>query len=226
VIPPLALTVAMFWLDDLAVVLLVVLASSLYLIFQLFLKNQSTFSFWEKLAIQKQLSDDAHRSIHTIDHNQLMQHLDQRHAASNAGQSNGSTTDHTTFVLSEYSLPVCRSLWRIVEYVLSDFIDFWWMKISDSSDFGNDLRDVFDHAFNVLGERCIKIDWSPFIVKNVISNLNYLMRIYRLTEQGQRSSSVRAASTCLSVEGRRSMSCSRRCVCMLTLSGFVRCHQN
>ena len=29
----------------------------------------------------------------------------------------------------------------------------------------------------------MKVDWSSFIVKNVISNLNYLMRIYRLTEQ-------------------------------------------
>lgn len=47
------------------------------------------------------------------------------------------------------------------------------------------VRDVCDHAFNVLGERCIRVDWSPFIVRNVISNLNYLMRIYRLTEQGE-----------------------------------------
>lgn len=45
------------------------------------------------------------------------------------------------------------------------------------------VRDVFDHAFNVLGERSMKVDWSSFIVKNVISNLNYLLRIYRLTEQ-------------------------------------------
>ena len=46
------------------------------------------------------------------------------------------------------------------------------------------VRDVFDHAFNVLGERSLKIDWTRFIVTNVISNVNYLMRIYRLTEQG------------------------------------------
>src|SRR4051794_23393761 len=65
------------------------------------------------------------------------------------------------------------------------------------------VRDVFDHAFNVLGERCIRVDWSPFVVKNVISNLNFLMRIYRLTEQGQthtqtanpRSSTQHAEST-------------------------------
>ena len=45
------------------------------------------------------------------------------------------------------------------------------------------VRDVFDHAFNVFGERSLRIDWSRFIVTNCVSNLNYLMRIYRLTEQ-------------------------------------------
>lgn len=45
------------------------------------------------------------------------------------------------------------------------------------------VRDVFDHAFNVFGERSLRIDWSRFIVINCVSNLNYLMRIYRLTEQ-------------------------------------------
>lgn len=45
------------------------------------------------------------------------------------------------------------------------------------------VRDVFDHAFNVLGERSLRIDWSRFIVTNCVSNVNYLMRIYRLTEQ-------------------------------------------
>ena len=177
------------WLDDLFVLLLVVLVSGAFLIYQLFVKNESTFQFWEKLEIQKQLNHGGEQSIQHLDQNQLMQQVEQRHEEMQRLHPTKvmPSTDQTTFVLSEYSLPVCRSLWRIVEYVLSDFIDFWWIKISDTSEFNNDLRDVFDHAFNVLGERCIKVDWSPFIVKNVISNLNYLMRIYRLTEQEVRS---------------------------------------
>lgn len=170
----------MLWLDDFVVLLLVVLAGSAYLLLSLFVKDQSTLALWEKLSIQNRLAAESKASLHSLDHSQLLHQLEQRQAADHRPTGN----DKTTFVLSEYSLPVCRSLWRIVEYVLSDFVDFWWVKISDSPEFGNDLRDVCDHAFNVLGERCIKVDWSPFIVKNVISNLNYLMRIYRLTEQG------------------------------------------
>lgn len=174
-----------FWFDDVLFVLCLSLSVGLFLLFRLFVDRQDTFQVWEKLKIQAKLHSEAKRSIANIDTQHILQQVDQRHQAELGGLPLTTPAEHTTFVLSEYSLPVCRSLWRIVEYVLIDFVDFWWLKISDSPEFGNDLRDVFDHAFNVLAERCIKVDWSPFIVKNVISNLNYLMRIYRLTEQGQ-----------------------------------------
>jgi hypothetical protein len=42
------------------------------------------------------------------------------------------------FILAEVSLPVTRSLWRIVEHVITDFIDYWWGNVSQDQEFGND----------------------------------------------------------------------------------------
>ena len=125
-------------MEDLFALTLVVAAVSSWLVYRLFLQHQSTFSFWEKLALQRHLATEHANSFHTLDNQQLITASIDGPRSRRGSQELPPPTDNTAFVLSEYSLPVCRSLWRIVEYVLSDFIDFWWIKISDLPYLDND----------------------------------------------------------------------------------------
>ena len=87
------------------------------------------------------------------------------------------------YSLSTASPRISRALWRGVELLIADFVDPWYSKISSSSDFPNDMRHMFDRSFNAVAVRARRVDWTAFIVRNILTNLNYLLRIYRLTEQ-------------------------------------------
>ena len=87
------------------------------------------------------------------------------------------------YSLSTASPRISRALWRGVELVISDFVDPWYNKLSPQSDFPNDIRHMFDRSFNAIAVRARRVDWTVFIVRNILTNLNYLLRIYRLTEQ-------------------------------------------
>ena len=87
------------------------------------------------------------------------------------------------YSLSTASPRMSRALWRGVELVIADFVDPWYSKLSDQSDFPNDIRHMFDRSFNAIAVRARRVDWTVFIVRNILTNLNYLLRIYRLTER-------------------------------------------
>ena len=87
------------------------------------------------------------------------------------------------YSLSTASPRISRALWRGVELLIADFVDPWYAKISNQSDFPNDIRHMFDRSFNAIAVRARRVDWTAFIVRNILTNLNYLLRIYRLTEQ-------------------------------------------
>ena len=87
------------------------------------------------------------------------------------------------YSLSTASPRISRALWRGVELVIADFVDPWYSKLSGQSDFPNDIRHMFDRSFNAIAVRARRVDWTAFIVRNILTNLNYLLRIYRLTEQ-------------------------------------------
>ena len=91
-----------------------------------------------------------------------------------------------SYSLSASSPRVSHALWRAVELGLADFVDPWYRKVSSSPDFPNDLRHMVDHFFNVVAARAKRVDWTVFIVRNILTNLNYLLKIYRLTERQQR----------------------------------------
>ncbi len=115
------------------------LCAGAFLVYQLFVQRGGhSIGLWEKFTLQRHLATGAQHSFHQLDQQQLLAGLDD--SARAASLQSASSTDNTQFVLSAYSLPVHRSLWRIVEYVLSDFIGWWWVKISDTPDFENDCQ--------------------------------------------------------------------------------------
>ena len=107
--------------------LLLSLVAGGFLVYQLFVQQKGhSYSVWERLTLQRHLLHaHAARSFHTLDPQSVLAGVDGQ-ARAQAEQA-ASTTDNTRFVLSSFSLPVHRSLWRIVEYVLSDFIEFWFV---------------------------------------------------------------------------------------------------
>lgn len=121
-------------MEDLVVLLLVVIVSSLYLIYGLFVHHEGTFNFWLKLQLQNRVANDSNRSFEGLDPHRLIASLPPLPPNSTLDPN----CDETPFVLNEVSEKVCRSLWRIVEYTMTDFVDYWYVKISDDPEFGND----------------------------------------------------------------------------------------
>ena len=78
---------------------------------------------------------------------------------------------------------VRRALWSIVEYILRDFVDYWFVAVSDNRDFQNDIRHIFDVAFNCLASRAVQVNWTDFIVNHVVESLAHMLRVCRTTEQ-------------------------------------------
>lgn len=85
--------------------------------------------------------------------------------------------------LQKSSEAVFRATWRIAEYILRDFVDYWFVKVSDNKDFPNDVREMLEYAVSMLASRSVRIDWPMFISKNVIGTFKDMLRLFRFAER-------------------------------------------
>lgn len=80
-------------------------------------------------------------------------------------------------------VPVSRSLWRIAEYVMEDFVIYWFKSVSDDQDFLNDIRYMFEGFFAEFARRCIRVDWTAFVVETVVPCINDVLRMFQVAER-------------------------------------------
>lgn len=60
--------------------------------------------------------------------------------------------------------------------------DRYTPNVSNNKDFPNDIRATLEHMFAVLAAQAVKVDWTSFFLRHVVTTLHSLLRIYRITE--------------------------------------------
>ena len=57
-----------------------------------------------------------------------------------------------------------KALWTLVEYIIRDYIEWWYLKISpNSAEFPNDVRHLFEHVMSQLVDGLKAMEWEPLI---------------------------------------------------------------
>mmetsp|Transcript_41430 Transcript_41430/g.66623 ORF Transcript_41430/g.66623 Transcript_41430/m.66623 type:complete len:1048 (-) Transcript_41430:109-3252(-) len=74
-----------------------------------------------------------------------------------------------------------RTLWKLVEYIIRDYIEWWYDPISSDPVFLNDIRHVFEHVLSQLVAGIKALEWEG-IFQEFIVELRKLMKSYRVTE--------------------------------------------
>ncbi|MES1910084.1 MAG: hypothetical protein MHM6MM_002743 [Cercozoa sp. M6MM] len=87
-------------------------------------------------------------------------------------------------LVSNVPREVFVSLWTLGELVIRDFIDNWFVNVSDDDrEFADEVRKALDHALCVFAKRAQTVDWTSFVSDHVVPVLTHMMRLYRLTER-------------------------------------------
>ena len=71
---------------------------------------------------------------------------------------------------------VSRPLWRIIEYIVRDFVDWWFQKsVSQDKEFSNDVRELLDVIFSTIARAATRVDWFTAISSILIMSSNCLL---------------------------------------------------
>jgi len=79
---------------------------------------------------------------------------------------------------------VRESLKRMRNYIIRDFVDSWYKaSISDSESFPREVRKAIDYAFWSLSERALSVDWTEFVMEQVLVFITDMLRNMRIMEE-------------------------------------------
>ena len=79
------------------------------------------------------------------------------------------------------SRPLNQSLWKLVEYILRDFVEYWFLpNVSKNKEFINELKFVFQHLLKNIIDHSKNISYTNFL-KDITTELTILLRLYRIT---------------------------------------------
>ena len=84
--------------------------------------------------------------------------------------------------LNKHSPKVYHALNRVSEFVVRDFIIYWFQRVSDKNDFPNEVRKSFDHVFSLLAHRASSVDWPMFVSQHIVTTVKDMLRIFRFAE--------------------------------------------
>lgn len=74
-----------------------------------------------------------------------------------------------------------RAVWSLVEYIIRDYIEWWYNKISRDNDFTNDVRHMFEHVLSQIVDGLKKVQWET-VIENLMVEMRKLLKSYRVTE--------------------------------------------
>ncbi len=55
-----------------------------------------------------------------------------------------------------------RAVWRLVEHVMTDFVEGWYKNVSQNTEFPNDVRAFMEHALAVLSVKLMQVGFPLF----------------------------------------------------------------
>jgi len=79
---------------------------------------------------------------------------------------------------------VHEAWWRIVEYTVRDFVDWWFVPYcSIDKEMPNDVREIMDDMFLRLSSKAVNVDWTLFISQKVLVPFKDLLSLLKITEK-------------------------------------------
>lgn len=168
-------------MDDLFVLLLISIIAAISFLYKSYLYNVNTkyhiLQPNHNIITANSLPDSIQSIINNIftDLNQSNANQHQHH--------NTNKAVHTSSLATTSPL-IYAAIQELIDHIITNFIAVWYYKINvDASPlFISELRQSLNYISNRIATRCSTIDWSRFVVKHIIMQLTYLLKVFRLTK--------------------------------------------
>ncbi|RCN34094.1 hypothetical protein ANCCAN_20071, partial [Ancylostoma caninum] len=72
---------------------------------------------------------------------------------------------------------------QMLSYVMRDFVDSWYKKMSDDELFKESLKRTARRSIGSLSQCMRQVDWVPFFTRHVVDDFASHLRLYRMASE-------------------------------------------